>query len=157
MTDINKSEYFHLSAHLNEIPICTSYAMTLWYSIFKFALQYHILIFDFNTCNTPSVQYKDHPNAVQTIKKHYAFSLQPSPLACCIVMYTHSHSHEFSLEWIKQCWRGRVEEQAGAGRLIRLTQGGGAQPGKATAGLVVEPVRESWYLCRWQDPPFLPP
>lgn len=35
MTDTNKSEYIHLSAHLNEIPICTSYAMTLSYSTDK--------------------------------------------------------------------------------------------------------------------------
>lgn len=49
-----------------------------------------------------------------------------------------------------------MEEQAGVARLIQLTQGGGAQPGKATMGLVVEPVRENRYLCRWQDPPSLP-
>lgn len=95
------------------------------YRILIFALQYHILTFDCNTCDTPSVQYKEHQNAVQMIKNimllYYSLLLSHA-LQLCI----HSHSHELSLEWIKQCWRVEVEEQTAVGRLVQLMQGGGS-------------------------------
>lgn len=46
-------------------------------------------------------------------------------------------------------WRSNAEVCS----LNQLMPGKGAQPGKAMMGLVVEPVRESRFLCRCRDPP----
>ena len=86
------------------------------YSILKFAFGYYSVKHYFMCSIINALKC----NASQ--KKGNILVLQPSSLSCCTVMC--SHSHELSFERIKQCWRGRMEEQSWVGKpeLVKAKQ-----------------------------------